>query len=211
MKLVHGAIGAAELFASKMFSIAKVEATKAYSEFTVVVMRPKQICQAMLVFVVLFLASFSTLALADDKIQIVVETEILSPDPQAGIKSRHVIQVDFGALKIRDAYQTGVTDFFGVDLTSIRDNFKVSTSKFSANAVNLTLSGETASGVGIIPNINYRFEIALKADGTASISGCHDGYPAYRVIVEGKKVYSFVHQSKDLIKLFGTCDVKVNQ
>lgn len=71
--------------------------------------------------------------------------------------------------------------------------------------------GETASGVGVIPNINYSFKFKLSSDGTLTFKGCHDSYPAYHVKIGSRVAYNFEHKPKDLIGLFGNCDVSVNK
>lgn len=141
-----------------------------------------------------------------------IETRILDFDPQSGMKSRQIIIVNFTDRKITSSYKTGATEFFGIKLSSVRNNFKVVNKSFSGNnKVKFTVVGETASGVGVIPNINYRFVIALTAGGAITVMGCHDGYPAYKVKVDGKVKYAFRHKSKEVLNLFGECDIRVSQ
>lgn len=146
---------------------------------------------------------------ADNTIQVVIETRILDGDPQAGMKSRHVVHISFDEQKVRETFETGTTKVFGVELSSVRNNFMVSNIAFSSESVSFSVKGETASGVGVVPNINYEFAMTVKRDGTATVSGCHDGYPAYSITVNGKQVYSFKHKSLHLLNLFGSCDIKI--
>ncbi|WP_282610885.1 DUF3238 domain-containing protein [Pelagibius sp. Alg239-R121] len=146
---------------------------------------------------------------ADDTVQVVIETRILEGDPQAGMKSRHVIQVDFSSKQVQHIFETGTTDFFGIELQSARDNFVVSGVNFSDDTASFKVIGETASGTRVLPNIDYSFSMTVNRDGSATVSGCHDGYPAYSIVVEGKSVYAFKHKPIQLLSLFGSCDVKV--
>jgi Protein of unknown function (DUF3238) len=162
--------------------------------------------------VVTVLSAFTFLcaeAAADDTVQVVIETRILDGDPQAGMKSRQVIQVDFVNKRVKDTFETGTTDFFGVKLSSVRDKFLISEVNFSDGTVTFRAAGETASGVRALPSIDYNLLLTVNADGSTKISGCHDGYPAYSVNVDAKTIYTFKHKSVQLIKLFGSCDIQL--
>lgn len=138
-----------------------------------------------------------------------IVTHILAGDPQAGMKSTQTVVVDFDKKKVTQTFSTGVTNV-GFDIGSVRDNFVVENEDFSAvGRVGFTVRGQTASGVMFMPNINYEFHVALTPAGKGALEGCHDGYPAYSIDVDGKKVYDFAHKKIDLIKLFGACDVLV--
>lgn len=142
-----------------------------------------------------------------------VETRILDFDPQAGVKSQHFYYVDFANQTVTGSFVTGATTIsLGVvefEVSSIRDNFRVSSVLFVDGAVSFTLEGTTASGIAIMPDIDYRFEFTVSESGSVSVRGCHDAYPAYLIQHKGNTVYSFRHESLDLIKLFGTCDQEV--
>lgn len=140
----------------------------------------------------------------------VIVTEIRAPDPQAGMKSTHRVRIDFERRTITEDYTTGTTDFFGVSLPSIRNNFRVSNTQFGTNQVRFRVTGETASGVGVVPNINYRFDVQLNRSGQSTITGCHDGYPAYEIRYRHVMLYWFKHKPINVLNLFGTCDVAVN-
>ena len=143
-----------------------------------------------------------------------VETRILEFDPQSGMKSQHFYYVDFSTNEVTSSFVTGTTKIdLGViefEVSSIRNNFKVSSAIFSNDVVTFTLEGTTASGVAIMPNIDYRFKFTVSKGGDVSVQGCHDDYPAYLIQHQGRNLYRFDHKSMDLIKLFGTCDQKVN-
>lgn len=142
-----------------------------------------------------------------------VETKILDKDPQAGVKSHHFYYIDFDNQTVASSFATGSTNInLGIiefDVESIRDNFKVSSVKFSDDAVAFTLEGTTASGVMVMPDIDYRLSFRVTKNGSVSVKGCHDAYPAYRIQHQGNDIYSFQHKSLDLIKLFGTCGKEI--
>ena len=163
-------------------------------------------------FIVVFLA-LSALRVQgqDSTVQVVIESAILEPDFQPGMKSRHVVQVDFAGQKVIDVAETGVTELLGTQWNSIRDNFRVLDVSFNGDKASFVAKGETASAVQFLPNINYTFQITVWRDGTAVIRGCHDGYPGYRVTVEGEDQYFFAHEPKDLVRLVGECDIRLTE
>jgi len=42
--------------------------------------------------------------------------------------------------------------------------------------------GTTASGVVVMPDIDYRLTFEIGRDGTVSVGGCHDAYPPYIIL-----------------------------
>jgi hypothetical protein len=146
-------------------------------------------------------------AAAQGKISVLIRTEINPPDPFAGMKSEHRFVVDFQTKTITgEEFKTGVTDLGPVELKSVRDKFVISEKDIQSGKATFKLVGQTASGVTVMPNIDYRFALSINSNGTGTLEGCHDGYPAYTVRVNNKDAYAFKHKAKDLIKLFGTCD-----
>lgn len=139
-------------------------------------------------------------------VKVEITTQILPFDPLPGMKSKQTLLVDFAQRKIMQSFTTGVTDV-GFEIGSVRDKFEVENVAFENGRVGFTARGQTASGVMFMPNINYRFYFSVTPAGGGVLSGCHDGYPAYEVLVAGKKVYDFTHKSMNLVKLFGTCDI----
>ena len=142
-------------------------------------------------------------------VRVVIETTILSPDPFAGMKSRQTLVVDFSQRRVGNDFQTGTTDILGRPWASTRDNFRVTGVRFAGDRVVLTAIGETASGVRVMPNINYSFELTIQRTGAVRVAGCHDGYPAYSITANGEIVYSFRHRPRNLVALFGACDVRI--
>jgi hypothetical protein len=149
-------------------------------------------------------------AQSDSVSTVKIVTAILAPDPQSGMKSTQTVTVDFKNQRVTSEYKTGTTEFFGVALSSVADNFKIKSYNFlPGQKVRLNIVGETASGVGVLPHIDYDFIIEVSADGTSKLSGCHDGYPAYTVHVNNTKKYDFKHKPMNLLNLFGSCDIKI--
>lgn len=145
-----------------------------------------------------------------EPVRVEVVTRILSFDPQAGMKSTQVLLIDFDRKTITPSFSTGVTGIGPIELGSVRDKFVVDTIDFATpGRVGFTARGQTASGVLFMPNINYKFNMAVTPKGKGALSGCHDGYPAYQVKVAGKSVYDFKHKPLSLIKLFGECDIEI--
>lgn len=163
-----------------------------------------------LLVIFLLVVPFGTVAAEElGVVEIVVETEIDSPDPQAGMKSRQSILVDFGAGTAESSFETGVTTIGALELSSIRDEFEVRNAIVTGRSATLTVVGETASGTVILPNINYEFAFVVSAKGQGHFSGCHDGYPSYEILVDGKSVYKHKHDQMAIQKLFGHCDIRV--
>jgi hypothetical protein len=146
---------------------------------------------------------------AADAVQIVVRTHIDSPDPQAGMKSEQTVMVNFKTGRYSSSFKTGITSVVGVRLESVRNKFNVDKFSLSNGIASFEVYGETASGVLFFPNINYKFKVSVDRNGKGTLSGCHDGYPSYDVLVTGKPSYTFTHGHIDLIKLFGSCDINV--
>lgn len=143
-------------------------------------------------------------------VRVEIITQILPFDPESGMKSTQVLMVDFDKKAITQTFSTGVTKIGPVEIGSVRDKFLFDNVDFSSpGRVGFTARGQTASGVLFMPNINYKFQLAVTPAGKGAFSGCHDGYPAYQVKVAGKVVYDFKHQPLSLVKLFGECDVEI--
>jgi hypothetical protein len=142
--------------------------------------------------------------------KVVVETRIKEKTLsfQAGMKSTQTIDINYATKSISQKFETGVTDLVGIQLNSVRDKFTVTQTHFTGKVSAFTAEGQTASGVGIMPNINYK--LSIKVDMAArevAFSGCHDGYPSYKITVQGKDVYAF--EQEILLALFGSCDISV--
>ena len=92
-------------------------------------------------------------------VQLNIETKILKPDPNAGVKSLQKIHIDFQNKKVIQASVfTGVSDIGVAELNSIRDDFKVEVKEINSDVVRFRASGKTASGVIVLPDIDYSFE-----------------------------------------------------
>ena len=127
--------------------------------------------------------------------------------PQVGRKSLQTLSIDFGAREIAHTYSTGTTHVGFWELDSTRDNFFLNTKAWpGGTSVLFYVSGQTASGVKIMPNINYEFEIRLSLrPAIVSLNCRHDGFPSYNVAVNGSTVYDHVQQN--IWQLMGDSDV----
>lgn len=150
--------------------------------------------------------ALSATAFADPQITIVAE--IRPPDAQAGEKLRQVLQVDSKNKIVTAKVMTGTTELLGATLTSAR-NGTTSSANFSGNVVTITAIGQTASGVYIVPDIDYKLEIKIDLiQRKGIVSGCHDGYPSYTIRVGSTVVYDFKQTS--ITALAGSCDTNVS-
>lgn len=164
----------------------------------------------------------TSIAQQDRLFRLKIETRILDFDPQPGMKSIQTVDVLLdtkkkkSTLKIKSSFETGVTEFGGIKLKSVRDNFTADFVPLQIeHYVRIKIEGETASGVRVLPNINYKFDLYYNLySNSAFISGCHDGYPAYKISIghgsekANETLYNFKHKPKEVLKLFGSCDVK---
>jgi hypothetical protein len=148
-----------------------------------------------------------------DIIKVQIETAIRNVSwatVEVGMKSRHTITIDPVKKTIVDAVVTGKTNFLWMEFSSIRNTFNVTKKVFETGCVKFSVKGETATAVGVIPNINYAFDIILyPAKKLITISGGHDGYPSYNVAVNSKSVYDCVQGF--LPELYGDSDVTVKK
>lgn len=128
---------------------------------------------------------------------------------QVGQKSLQTVTVDLNSKKLTQSYTTGKTNIGPIPVGSIRDEFELVRSKFGPSGdVSFSVKGETASAVGFMPNINYKFAILLSlSPRLVTVTGSHDGYPSYNIAVNGKSVYDYVQGH--LGQLFGDSDVSV--
>ncbi|TIX83185.1 MAG: hypothetical protein E5V24_19710 [Mesorhizobium sp.] len=144
-------------------------------------------------------------------LELVIKTEIREKTAafQVGVKSIQTIAIDFDAQTVSSVVTTGKTDIGITDLKSVRDSFSVANASFAGQTVRFKATGQTASGVRFMPNINYALTLEVDLNArTAKVSGCHDGYPSYEVSVSGSQVYSF--EQEYLLALFGGCDTQAD-
>jgi hypothetical protein len=152
---------------------------------------------------------------------------------QVGRKSLHTITVDFdfdprvpfipsqerasrviegfrrAQGPITQKYVTGKTNIGPVSLGSLRDDFRLISPRVQPRvSASFSVIGQTASGVAIMPNINYQLDFVISlSPKLVKIKGSHDGYPSYNVSVNGRTVYDYVQGH--LGELFGKSDVAV--
>ena len=163
------------------------------------------LCWTCLVFLASTVLSLSVLA--DNRSNIRVVTEIEDELIFSGIKSEHSYHWKLH----KHSVVTGTTDIsfpggFTYKIQSVRNNFRS-----WRNKEGVFMKGSTKSGMtfGVGPGIDYSFRFTGRPNNTR-ISGCHDGYPSYKIYINGKLVYYFKHKSIRVLKLFGKCDVKVD-
>lgn len=140
-------------------------------------------------------------------VTIVIVTEILPKDPVSGMKSTHRIFIDTASWQAKDSYETGTT--YGVPSADDRFSVGVQVKPDDTRAFVFRGSTETGVGLGFAPAINYTIYLDFDLEGNMTLSGTHDGYPAYSVAVNRKLVYRFEHEKIDLIKLMGEEDVRI--
>lgn len=163
-----------------------------------------------------FLALFCsyTLPARAEVIEVVFVTEIRNVSLgsfQVGEKSRQVITVDTDARTMIQEFSTGVTNV-GIDLPSVRDDFEIKSKSFSSDEASFSVVGTTGSFVSFFGDIDYQFSVVLKEKSkTVEFSGCHNEYPSYSIIVDGKVVYDRVQSGAVLAgALLGDCDISVS-
>ena len=125
---------------------------------------------------------------------------------QAGQKSLHTVLVDLTNQKIESSYKTGHTEILGFSVNSIRDGFKIAHAEFSSKTISFMAIGQTASAVRFMPNINYQFGFSVSQKKVYAF-GWHDGYPSYKISINGKPIYD--HVQGWLGELFGDADIDV--
>lgn len=136
-----------------------------------------------------------------------IRTEILPFDPQAGMKSEQTLEVDFVTRLVRSTFRTGRTHLGPISLGSVRNSFSVTGVVFSASTVRFTAIGSTATGVHVLPSIDYSMRFEVTSAGTGWVDGTHDGYPAYTLAKDARVIYSYRHRPMQLWRLAGNADV----
>ena len=138
---------------------------------------------------------------------ILIETFIENPDPFPGRKTSQKAIWKQG----KHSHWTGTTDFtfWNGKVVKLQGSGKYHF-EWDEEPDVVYMDGEAVSGFGVGPRINYKFVFTVGPENIR-IRGCHDGYPSYRISVNGEKIYTHKHKSIDLIKLFGECDTQVNE
>lgn len=135
---------------------------------------------------------------------------------EVGEKSRQILILDCAKRTLnKPAPTTGKTwvPVFG-NRNAVRTRFEASLDDVHDNVFLLSAFGQTASGVYIMPDIDYRLRLAVDpVRRRIHLTGAHDGFPTYSVLVDGRTVYEFeqglfVEAYADLA---GTSDVPVDK
>jgi hypothetical protein len=130
---------------------------------------------------------------------------------QEGEKSRQRLTFDFDSQSVSGDVETGHTTIAGFDLQSVRNAFTVTGQSFSNGEGAATAKGQTASYVRVMPDIDYEFTVRVnESERKIWVSGCHNEYPSYRILVNGTQVYDREQTGGALLGLLGTCDIRVS-
>ena len=145
------------------------------------------------------------------KVEIVTEIRDKPGATQVGEKSRQTLTIDTAAKTVASEWKTGKTVVAGQEITSVRNKFEAQLARANAPfTIAVKATGSTASGVGILPNIDYSLTLSFDtAKHTIGVVGSHDGYPSYTILVGTKKVYD--HEQGNLSELVGDGDVTVDK
>jgi hypothetical protein len=128
---------------------------------------------------------------------------------QAGQKSIHRIVVDFDRKSVLSSFATGTTALFCFTLGSARDGFTITGTNFTTDGTaRFKATGQTASGVRVMPNIDYSFDFVV-SPSEVRFAGSHDGYPSYNIAVNDKSAYDYVQGH--MAQLLGSQDIRVPQ
>lgn len=145
------------------------------------------------------------------------ETRIETTDSFPGMKSRQTVSFDPSSPGSETSdFETGSTDFGHFEIDATRSEFEIGNVDFSGGEVQFDVTGQTASGVMVLPDIDYKFRVRYsKSDNQISLSGCHDAYPSYKVSVNGRQFYYARHKPASNITdvvdlLIGECDILVS-
>ncbi|MET4726698.1 hypothetical protein ABIE09_000469 [Lysobacter enzymogenes] len=131
-----------------------------------------------------------------------------------GEKSRHVLTLNPAAGLVTERVLLGATDLLLFQLEAIRSKFAATSAYENDQRYRIRARGSTASGVGLMPSIDYDLVFVLDlARRSIEIDGTHDGFPSYSVLVNGRKVYDFEqgHMAKSWALLYGSGDVTVRK
>ncbi|MFJ2549922.1 hypothetical protein ACIOVF_26130 [Pseudomonas sp. NPDC087612] len=149
------------------------------------------------------------------KIEVVTAIRDVGGAAQVGEKSRHVLTLDCENRTFSAASPTtGKTTIYGWSLDSTRNAFTATLDDASGDVFAISTSGQTASGVRFMPDIDYRFRLTIDAQRKQiRIQGAHDGFPSYTLLLNGKAIYDYQQSPflQSVPKLFGTGDVTVEK
>jgi hypothetical protein len=141
-------------------------------------------------------------------VTIEIITEIRPSHMQAGEKSRQAISINLATNKASAEVTTGVTEVVpGWSWGSVRDKFELKTVTFGNPQIRFTAQGQTASAVLFMPDIDYKFSVILnRVQKKVWISGCHNKFPSYRILINGAVIYDHQQIGNAFTGLVGICD-----
>ncbi|BEV12062.1 hypothetical protein ATDW_25580 [Asticcacaulis sp. DW145] len=150
------------------------------------------------------------------RIEIVTAIRDVGGAIQVGEKSRHVMILDCQSRTFTPMEPTtGYTKLMGRKLEAVRNRFLATLDEaIDPDVFTISALGQTATGVRVLPDIDYRLRITIHArKRQVRITGAHDGFPSYSVLVNGKAVYDFEQNLfiESYTDLLGTSDVVVDK
>jgi hypothetical protein len=133
-------------------------------------------------------------ALQEVPVQVV--TSIRPPDPKDGVKTRHTLGVNgFGVVTHVQQY-IGITRWKYLPLKGKGTFVQSADSNWPTVAVHMAAEAWPVGLGAFNLAIRYGFEVQLNfANRRGHLSGFHEGYPSYVVVVHGKQVYDFQQKS----------------
>jgi len=142
-------------------------------------------------------------------ILIEIVTEIRRPVSAlipSGEKSRQIVRFDSRSATAPSTVKLGST--YGIPAT--RNQFESEVLSSNSPRFSLWIKGQTASGVQLIPDIDYHFRVDIDlASKTLRVTGSIDAYPSYSMLVDGVNVFD--NQQQSIVDLLGDADdVTVN-
>ena len=135
-----------------------------------------------------------------EEVAIYITSIIRPPDPQAGVKTTHLVIInDYGEIVYANN-TTGFSDLFGVPLQGESRFWK----SISGTHPKFSVFMRGDANAAVLPqilDIDYKFTIELDfCSRKGRLSGRHDGYPSYTVKVKDK-IYDW--QQQTILSLIG--------
>lgn len=156
-----------------------------------------------------------TVRLPTLKIEVVTAIRDSGGAIEVGEKSRQAMLLDCGTPALHEfPMALGKTKIGPITLQPVRSNFRASLYDSANDIFRLLLSGQTASGVLVMPDIDYQLQISVDPrKRRVHITGSHDGFPSYSVLIDGKTVYDYEQNIfiEAPVELMGKSDVSVDR
>ena len=149
------------------------------------------------------------------RIEIVTAIREVNGAFQVGEKSRQTVLLDCEKRILTSLpVVLGDTKIAGRSLKPVRSKFSADMFDTAGDRFGILALGQTASGVMVMPDIDYRFQMSVDPRRRRiRLSGAHDGFPSYSILVDGKNVYDFEQNLfvESFTDLMGTSDVTIDR